>query len=413
MCISLGILYDIYVFIKALSYFEKAEYEATKGIHMSPTFQGALSCIQIKIFSSVMLECASNLDGIPCFIPIHCLTSVSKSKIEKIITAGLSTIMKRAETSKWYRRTGISSKNQDIIDPFLACLYNTYSLSACLTDPYQDCTLPTPDLIEFTINVTYISEGEQDNLKLEVLLHDDIEVVLFVWKEFHGYGVYVFLRYQKNTWNFAVTNGNLYTIKYNVVDNTMSIGAGELEKQVGWPTERMSVSKLIEEAQSKLKQKMKSLSYDTYKWIKKIPVQYLNSMDLNLDEEGDDGVTLLHVLAEGNERKGIRYLIDKIKNIDPRDTMGQTPLHKACLRSNFKTAKFLIENGADVNGITEKGDSPLTILAAQKEQDMSLLKMLLDNNANIHHQNNDHMRAIDFVRQSNRKKEVLKLLKPN
>ena len=93
--------------------------------------------------------------------------------------------------------------------------------------------------------------------------------------------------------------------------------------------------------------------------------------------------------------------------------MGQTPLHKACLRSNFKTAKFLIENGADVNGITEKGDSPLTILAAQKEQDMTLLKMLLDNNANIHHQNNDHMRAIDFVRQSNRKKEVLKLLKPN
>ena len=396
-----------------MSYFEKAEYEATKGIHMSPTFQGALSCIQIKIFSGVMLECASNLDGIPCFIPIHCLNSVSKAKIEKIISAGLSIIMKRAETSKWHMKTGISSKNQDIIDPFLACLYNTYSLSACLTDPYQDCTLPMPNLIEFTINVIYISEGEQDNLKLELLLHKDIEVVLFVWKEFHRYGVFVFLRYQKTTWNIAVTNGNIYTIKYNVQDNTMTTCAGQLEKQVGWPRERMSVSQMIEEAQSKMKQNMKSLSYKTYKWIKKIPVQYLTSMDLNLDEANDDGITLLHALAEGNERKGIRYLIDKVKNIDPRDSMGQTPLHKACIRSNFKTAKFLIENGADVNGITENGESPLTILAAQKEQDIGLLKMLLDRNANRSHQNNDHMRAIDFFRQSHKKKDLLKLLRPS
>ena len=413
MCISLGILYDIYVFIKALSYFEKAEYEATKGIHMSPTFQGALSCIQIKIFSSVMLECASNLDGIQCFIPIHCLNSLSKTKIETIITAGLSTIMKRAESSKWYRKTGISSKKQDIIDPFLACLYNTYSLSACLTDPYRDCTLPMPDIIEFTINVTYISEGEQDNLKLEVLLHDDIEVVLFVWKEFHRYGVSVFLRYQKTTWNLAVTNGNLYTIQYNIVDNTMTTRAGQLEKQVGWPKERMSVSLMIEEAQSKLKQKMKSLSYRTYKWIKNMPFQYLTSMDLDLDEANNEGITLLHALAEGNERKGIRYLIDKFKNIDPYDSNGQTPLHKACIRSNFKTAKFLIENGADVNGITEKGESPLTILAAQKEQDFSLIKMLLDHNANREHQNNDHMRAIDFFRQSHKTKDIVKLLRPS
>ena len=117
--------------------------------------------------------------------------------------------------------------------------------------------------------------------------------------------------------------------------------------------------------------------------------------------------------TEGNERKGIRYLIDKFKNIDPYDSNGQTPLHKACIRSNFKTATFLIENGADVNGITEKGESPLTILAAQKEQDFSLIKMLLDHNANREHQNNDHMRAIDFFRQSHKTKDIVKLLRPS
>ena len=41
---------------KAMENFKKAENEARRGSHMAPTFQGVLSCIQIKIFSSVMLE---------------------------------------------------------------------------------------------------------------------------------------------------------------------------------------------------------------------------------------------------------------------------------------------------------------------------------------------------------------------
>jgi hypothetical protein len=103
--------------------FEKARDEATRGTHMAPTFQGFLGCVQIKIFSSVMLECASHLEGIPCFVPIHCLDVNSKQVVEEIITTGLSTIMKRAETKKWNGRKVISQKTQDIIDPFLASLY--------------------------------------------------------------------------------------------------------------------------------------------------------------------------------------------------------------------------------------------------------------------------------------------------
>jgi hypothetical protein len=379
---------------------------------MAPTFQGVLCCVQIRIFSSVMLECASNLEGIPCFVPIHCLPLAAKNTVEKIIAAGLSTIMKRAETTKWNGKKRISLKTQNIIDPFLASLYNTYSLSAALTDPYQDCSLPPPDRVKFTIDVTYIAEGENDNCKLELLLHDDLAIVLFIWKEFKKYGSYVFLRHTKTTWTLNATNGNLYTIEYGFVENRMMTSAGELEKTVGWPKQRMSIGQMIEEAKLKMDSKLKNLSHNTYQWIKKVPMQYLIGMDIDLDEPNDDGVTLLHILSELNETKSMKCLIDKMKNIDPCDSFGQTPLHRACERSSFKAAKILIEYGANVNALTENGNSPLTILAAQKEHDIVLLKMLLDLNAKREHENKENMRAVDLVRQSNSKSEIVKLLRP-
>jgi hypothetical protein len=71
--------------MQALKDLERANYEATKGIHMAPTFRGLLGCIQIKKNSSVMLECASSLNGIPCFSPLNCLTEEAKGSIENII----------------------------------------------------------------------------------------------------------------------------------------------------------------------------------------------------------------------------------------------------------------------------------------------------------------------------------------
>ena len=379
---------------------------------MAPRFQGVLSCVQIKVFSSVMLECASNLEGIPCFVPIHCLSTNARNTVENIITEGLSTIMKRAETTKWNGKRGISLKVQNIIDPFLASLYNTYSISAALTDPYQDSSLPPPDRVKFTIDVTYIAEGENDNCKLEVLLHDKLTIVLFIWKEFKNHGSDVFLRHTMTTWTLCVTNGNLFTIEFDIKENKMTTSVGELEKIVGWPKERMSIVQMIEEAKLKVDCKLKHLSHRTYKWIKKVPIQYLNGMRIDLDEVNDDGVTLLHILSELNETKNMKCLLGKMQNIDPYDSYGQTPLHRACANSSFKAAKFLIEHGADVNALTDNNDSPLTILASQKKQDINLLKMLLDLNAKREHENKDYMRAIDLVRQSNCKKGTIKLLRP-
>ena len=377
---------------------------------MSPSFEGFLGCMKIKIFSNVLIQCASDLQGISCFVPIHCLDISTRNMVCKIITAGLENILKRAESRRWDGKKRISSKTQDLIDPFLGALYNTYSLSADLTNPYQDCTLPAPSTVKFMIDVKFIPEGENDNCKLEVLLHDDCQVVLFIWKEFQKRGSYVFLRHSKTTWKLDVTNGSKYMIEYHIPENKMLTDAGELEKSVGWPTHRMSICDMIEDA--KVGNRRRSLRLKTYKWIQKIPFQYLKSMGVCLEEADETGTTLLHTLSGMNESAMIKCFLDKIENIDPRDFFGQTPLHKACVMSKFKSAKLLIKNGADVNAIDDNGDSPLTLLASQKKKDLGLLKMLLDLNANRSHENKKNMRAVDLAKMNKSNIDVVKLLRP-
>lgn len=404
-----------YIYItlfQALKLFEKCEYEATRGIHMAPTFRGVLSCVQMSVFSRVMIECASNLESIPCFVPLHCLTSKTKHTVQRIITEGLSTITNKAESKKWNGKRTITSKMQNVIDPFLAALYNTYSLSAGLTDPYKDGTLAVPDTVRFKIDITFISEGEEDSCKLEVLLHDDLEIVVYAWKEFRRYGHFVCLRYEKTTWNLCIKNGNRLQIEYNILENEMSTPAGKMNKIVGWPKQRMSVSKMIEEVSLNKTRKLKTLSKSTYKWIKKVPSQYLDAMNVNLDEVTKDGNTLLHVLADLKDSKYVKWVIDKIRNVDQYDSFGQTPLHRACAASNLKVAKLLLQHGANVNAVRRNGDTPLMVLLGHQKQDSSFIKMLLDFNARRDIENNDNMRAVDLARITNSTDDVIELLHP-
>ena len=110
----------ISIYLQAIKLFEKCEYEATKGIHLAPKFEGVLSCVQMRIFSSVMVECASKVEGLTCFLPIHLLSSTTKTNVQRIISDGLSIILKRAESRRWNGRKIITLKTQNIIDPFLS-----------------------------------------------------------------------------------------------------------------------------------------------------------------------------------------------------------------------------------------------------------------------------------------------------
>lgn len=392
--------------------FKKAEYQAQKGMHMAPTFQGLLGCVQIKIFSGVMLECATDLESIPCFLPIHLLPDSDRQSVSEIIKSGLATIMKKAETTTWNGKKKISLKTQNILDPFLASLYNTYSIAASLTDPYQDCTMPLPETIKFTIDADFIPEGEMDCCKLELLLAGNTEIVLFLWKEFKKHGTFIFIRHTKTTWSLNASYGNLFELNYNLKANKMMTATSELERLVGWPKERMDVIDLIKEARHKVNGNIKSLNSRTYKWISKVPMQYLQAMELDLEQKTSDGTTLLHLVAESNDINSMNCLLEKVKQIDPTDSLSQTPLHRACKSGNFHSAKVLIAHGANVNSVDQKKDSPLTILASRRDIDINLVKMLISQNASREHENEDLMRPVDLARHTNAKWEIIKLLRP-
>ena len=154
------------------------------------------------------------------------------------------------------------------------------------------------------------------------------------------------------------------------------------------------------------------LNSHIHKWIKKVSEQYLNSMNVNLDKANEDRVSLLHVLAEINDSKFMKFIIEKIRNIDPCDSLGQTPLHRACSTSSFRTAKLLLQYGADVNALTENGNTPIMMLAGQNKHSKQFFKLLLDFNAKRDLENKDNMRAVDIARMTNLPDNLIKLLQP-
>ena len=395
---------------QAFKLFEKCEYEATKGIHLAPTFEGLLACVKMRIFSNVMVECASKVESITCFLPIHLLSPLIKANIQRIITGGLSIILKRAQSRRWNGKKTITMKTQNIMDPFLSALYNTYSLSGNLTEPYKEGIIP--EFIRFTIDISYMPEGEEDCCQLEVLIHPDVDILLYIWKEFKKDESYVFLRHQKTTWTFPVANGNIFEIKYHIIENKMSTSAGEMDRIVGWPQQRMSINQMIDEVKLRATGKLKKLSDFTYKWIQKVSEQYLASMSIDLDKVNEEGLSLLHALSEIDGAKFLKCILDKVKNVNICDSHGHTPLHIACTTSRYKNVRLLLQYGADVNAVTKKGDTPIMMLARQKKDNRKTFKLLLDFNAKREIENKENMRAVDIARRTDLPISIIKLLQP-
>ena len=66
-------------------------------------------------------------------------------------------------------------------DPYLANFYPVYSVAANLTTPHHEAF---PELISFKVKLSYIPEGEEDLVAVEILLHKLKSVRMFLWKNF-------------------------------------------------------------------------------------------------------------------------------------------------------------------------------------------------------------------------------------
>ena len=119
------------------------------------------------MISSVLLQCAAQIEGVFCFLPLHILPMKKKETIKNILEEGLSKIIFKAEQKTIWGKTITSQKRQDQLDPYLAGFYNTYSMASNFTQPYQD---KIPDLLFFTVNTNFIAEGEEDLVQVKFYL---------------------------------------------------------------------------------------------------------------------------------------------------------------------------------------------------------------------------------------------------
>ena len=104
--------------------------------------------------------------------------------------------------------------------------------------------------------------------------------------------------------------------------------------------------------------------------------------NLDLNEKGCDGRTLLHHCVAYNRTKVCMWLLDKVVDLNVQEDMGLTPLHIAATSYTSETAKYemgklLVEKGADLEIKNKYGYTPLG--ATSRNENM--IKLLLAHGA--------------------------------
>lgn len=74
----------------------------------------------------------------------------------------------------------------------------------------------------------------------------------------------------------------------------------------------------------------------------KIKYGNVEEMIVQIYKKNERGETALHVAARRGEYKQCKKLLQDGAMINAKDYAGWTPLHEACSRANFKVAKLLI-----------------------------------------------------------------------
>ena len=105
--------------------------------------------------------------------------------------------------------------------------------------------------------------------------------------------------------------------------------------------------------------------------------------DINM--KGRDGRTLLIHSALYNRISIAKWLLENGANIDEKDMQGLSALHCAVVSNNYEIAEFLLKCGAKINERDNYGNTPL--MRAGLNTDM--IKLLLNYGADYTLENNN------------------------
>jgi ankyrin repeat protein len=130
---------------------------------------------------------------------------------------------------------------------------------------------------------------------------------------------------------------------------------------------------------------------------------FWNKTGIDLAQTNNLGVSLLMAAAMNCKPKAVQWLISKGADITAAGGHYNAPvLHKAISTygnreagQRAETVRILIENGADSNGCTGDGTTPL--MAACYYGAFLCVKILLEKGADVHQKNHTHATAINYA----------------
>jgi ankyrin repeat protein len=128
---------------------------------------------------------------------------------------------------------------------------------------------------------------------------------------------------------------------------------------------------------------------------------------VDINKAGPNGQTPLHVAAEKGRFIVTELLLEHGAEINSKDSKGNSPLHTAVMFGRTQVAEFLIKRGADFNPNRLLEDMVLNSVT-----DRDVIRLLLRNRADINHLSEQgNTPLLDAIKQNNR--TLVKLLIAN
>ncbi|XP_055892148.1 ankyrin repeat and KH domain-containing protein mask-1-like [Biomphalaria glabrata] len=121
-------------------------------------------------------------------------------------------------------------------------------------------------------------------------------------------------------------------------------------------------------------------------------LKYLLDKGADINQKDCLGLTALHRAAESHKLDFLEVLLKRGAPVNLKSYKGRTPLHQAVRDAN--TVRFFLENQANVNADDFYGDTPLSLATARHGDLWEVVQLLIASGSDINHRNTSGMSPV-------------------
>ena len=206
---------------------------------------------------------------------------------------------------------------------------------------------------------------------MEVLIHPNLELLLYLWKAFDesGHGVKLFIRHMECLWELSVTHNQFLELELcpsnKINENVLrNCNGGDPFKTIKYPDKRISTEQMFEILRDPYSKDLKP-----FDWVQKSSSTFLENMHVNLCWRDFKGDSVFHAAARHQVSGFLQKVIDKIPDINMKNSgREQTMLHLSVESGNTENVKMLCRMRADINAKDIISETPLMYAARIKPE---------------------------------------------